>query len=184
MIFGRGNPIIKLSGVEYELFHTGIIPVFKDKHQIENISPINGVRTFIDLWNLAEFKLRMYLWQYDDPGIQYDLIQPMENTEVYFKPHKYQPNGVTLTDFIKDSDGDDLLFHCTQFRPYYLNNINKFDVVEIIIKSTKPAVMEAYDLVFPWTVLFESVDTQLKFYYDGGLVDAELRYTARGKDAY
>lgn len=142
MIFGSGNPIILAADNSFniELKYTGIIPTFRDKTQIENISPINGYRSWIDLWDHVEFKLMVYLFKYSDPSDAFETIQQIEDKDFYFTPHKYDVNG-NLAQYLKDNDGNLLKFHCTKFNPYYLNDYNKFDVIEIEFKSYSPATI-------------------------------------------
>ena len=144
MIFGKGYPVAEIvsSSTEIIMHYAGLIPKFKDKRKIENESPINGYRTWVDLWNHAEFLVRVYLFNHSDPIGFFNILAQMEDETVYFKPHQYRMNGITNLPYLKDADGENVEFKCTDFNPYYLNDINRFDVLEMTFKSNKPVVME------------------------------------------
>jgi hypothetical protein len=152
MIFGKGWPVVRIIPTGYEvpleieIRHAGVLPTFKDKHQLENMSPINGMRTWIDLWDHAEFKVRVYLFEHSKPVRYFNLLASIENKMVWFKPHKYKLDGLTAAPWIKDANFNNVPFKCTEFRPYYLNDFNKFDILEMTFKSSRPVTIAAYDV--------------------------------------
>ncbi len=145
MIFGKGYSVVKATddSFEFEMLYTGIIPDFIDESIIENESPINGERDYLKLWDHMTFKLRVYLFKHDEPGSLYNQISQIRGKEFYFKPHKFQSDGVALANWLKDEDGNDQVFYCSEFKPYYLENVNHFDIIEITLKSKKPSMIES-----------------------------------------
>ena len=146
MIFGKGNPIIKATddSFEFEMLYTGIIPTFRDTTILENISPINGEVDHVYLWNHINFDLIVRLFNHDDPTGYYNQLFQIINKEIYLKPHKFRKDGLSPSMWLKDPAGANLVFYCSKFKPYYLDNINKFDIIDINLQALKPAEIEAY----------------------------------------
>jgi len=119
------------------IFGSGVIPDWNNKTILENTSPFNGVRTFIDLWAHMNFELKFNLDFTSDPVGFYNTVKQIDGVEVYFKPHKYTSAAI-LADYLKDGDGNDLAFYVPIFDPYYLQNINAYDKINVILKSVKP----------------------------------------------
>lgn len=139
MIFGKGNPWIKaVDGTfEFECLYTGLIPDWNEKTIIENMSPFNGERTYIDLWAHMNFDLDFRLFAHSDPVGYYNTVKQIDGVKVYFKPHKYTSAGI-LASYLKDGDGNDLEFFVQRFTPIYLQNINAYDKIFVTLKSLKP----------------------------------------------
>lgn len=143
-IFGKGRPVVELiiNGSVIELPFTSLYPTFVDKRIIENESPLDGTRTWITLFNQAEFSLTVHLHGSDDSESYFNNLRVLEDAEVYFKPHKFTSYG-SLADYIKDKDGLNVAFRCTQFEPFYLNNVHHFDCLNLTFKSSKPVVLNS-----------------------------------------
>ena len=144
MIFGKGFAYVKIvdTDIEFELFYTGIFPESENNKILSNISPITGERDYVDLWNLVDYKLRVYLFRHDSPTDYYNLISRLRDSKFYLKQHKFESDGVTPSAYIKDNDNELMEFKCVKFTPFYLNNINKFDVVDLEIEGVTPGRVE------------------------------------------
>jgi hypothetical protein len=145
MIFGVGYPVVEIinSSVIIELSHGAIFPKFKDKRILENESPINGVRSWVDLWNHAEFEVTVHIHESDDPIGYFNILLAIEDQLVYFKPHKYIADRSSLNGYITDSMGLPVPFKCTNFEPYYLKNVNHFDCLDLTFKSSLPVILDS-----------------------------------------
>jgi len=142
MIFGVGYPVIEIisSSAVIELEFGSILPTFRDKKSLENESPINGVRNWVDLWDHAEFDVTVHLFESDSPVGYYNILSAIEDALVYFKPHKYVDGRASLASYILDATAAKVPFKCTKFEPYYLKGINHFDCLDLTFKSSSPVV--------------------------------------------
>ena len=188
MIFGKSYSYVKIidTDIEFELLYTGIMPSIENNIMVKNESPFTGKRSYLNLWNLVDFKLRVYLFNHDSPTDYYNQISRLRDTQFYFKEHKFESDGVTPAPYIKDEDNNPMEFKCVRFNPYYLNNTNKFDVIDIEIEGTKPGRVEVAFLPTPPPLLhprpprlpvffggrgYEYLSIKAAFLFDNGLIN-------------
>lgn len=143
MIFGTGCPVVRLisTDTDIELKFSSIKPQFIDKRILENESPITGKRSWVTLFNHSEFELTVHLHAHENPIRYFNRLLILEDSEVYFKPNKFHIDGYPM-EFIKGTSGELVPFRCTDFEPFYLDNIHHFDCLTLIFKSIIPVAYE------------------------------------------
>ena len=139
-VVGVGQCYVKAydNSFQFGIPFTAMYPEFNRKTILRNVSPYNGYKTYVTRWNDQSYKLVVKLFDAQNSTAFYAQLQQIELKQVYFKPHKYDSDGVTLADFVKDATGADVLFQCIGFKLLYLNNSALADAVEIILEATKP----------------------------------------------
>ena len=151
MIFGSGVPVIQHyninSGNEFKLKFSTIFPNWQQKEEIEHTSVINGKRYFSNRWTHYEFKIVVNLFLVTGAGEPapcdtienyLDELFKLNSYDVKLRPHNLDLNGNTISTWLQDEDGYDLLFHAKTLKPFYVKNIYKADAMEILLRSVKP----------------------------------------------
>ncbi len=133
MIFGVQAPKI-VNGVTTVLLDYAVMdPKFCVGDVIENVSPLNGDKTFIMKGDYAEFKLEVYLWEYGDAVARKNKfleIYAQRNQLVDFYPHR--EGGP-----IKDSLNNVVKFAIIDMAPFYFENEQSHDAIMLYLKSQK-----------------------------------------------
>ncbi len=125
MIFGSQEPKFIVGITEIILNHAEMQPDFLKPILLEYASPLDGVRNFIYLGDYAQFRIQVNL--FEAIGVTFSQLKVLEKNLCVFFPHK---DG----DAIKDKFGNNALFLISDVKPFYLNNENKFDMVEITFR--------------------------------------------------
>lgn len=128
MIFGVQQPQIKVGGNTIVLDYADLQPDFMTPLIVEYVSPLNGDRNFIYVGDHAQFRVQIKLFETSDPDGLLSQLKGLEKQLAVFYPHKEaQP--------IKDKFGNDALFFIGSVKPFYLENENHFDMIELTFSS-------------------------------------------------
>jgi hypothetical protein len=133
MIFGVQAPKIINGNTTLLLDHTVMDPKFCIGDVIENISPLNGDKTFIMKGDYAEFKLEVYLFEYGSVAnrtAKFNEIYIQRKELVDFYPHR---DGSA----IKNASGSVVKFAIVDMVPFYFENEQTHDAIMLYLKSTK-----------------------------------------------
>lgn len=133
MIFGVQGPKIVNGGTTVLLDHSVMDPKFCVGDVIENVSPLNGDKTFIMKGDYAEFKIEVYLFEYGSTANRVSKfleIYGQRKNLVDFYPHR---DGSP----IKNDAGSVVKFAIVDCVPFYYNNECSHDAIMLYLKSTK-----------------------------------------------
>lgn len=128
MIFGLHQPQIKIGGNTIILDYADLQPDFMTPLFLEYTSPLNGDKNFIYVGDYAGFRVQINLFETIDAETLMTQLKGLEKQLVVFYPHK---DGSA----IKDRFGNDILFFVNTVKPFYLNNENQFDMIELTFSS-------------------------------------------------
>lgn len=133
MILGVEAPKIVNGATTVLLDHAVMDPKFCVGDVIENVSPLNGDKTFIMKGDYAEFKLDIYLFEYGDTAARkakFLEIYGQRKELVDFYPHR---DGGP----IKNEAGAVVKFAIVNMTPFYFENEQSHDAIMLTLKSTK-----------------------------------------------
>lgn len=128
MIFGLEQPQIKIGEEIIVLNFSNMQPDFMTPLFFEYVSPFNGDKNFIYLGDYAQFRIQINLFETASHDALFAQLKGLEEQLVIFYPHK---DGAA----IKDKFGNDILFFVNAVTPFYLNNENEFDMIELTFSS-------------------------------------------------
>lgn len=128
MILGLQKPQIVVGGSTTEFEFAEMQPDFLTPLVVEYVSPLNGDRNFIYVGDYARFRIQINLFQFSDPAAKLDQLKALEKQLCVFYPHQ---DGQS----IKDKFGNSALFFISKVNPFYLDNEDDFDMVEMTFDS-------------------------------------------------
>jgi len=136
MIFGIGYSKLVGTGVPdantVVLGKSILYPNWSDPRLIEHQSVITGKRNWITLGDYASFKVKIYLDKEAAPGTVFNTLMTYSHQLVYFYPHKDGiVDGDGLGKPIKNSAGTQVKFFISKIYPYYLTNLDLYDMVNV-----------------------------------------------------
>ncbi|MEW6039927.1 MAG: hypothetical protein AB1633_00200 [Elusimicrobiota bacterium] len=128
MIWGLEQPQIKNGIDTITLDYAELRPDFMMPIILEYRSPFNGEMNFIYLGDYAHFRVQINLFEITNRSGFFNQLKSLEKQIVVFYPHK---DG----EAIKDRFGNDVIFFVSTVKPFYLENENEFDIMEITFNS-------------------------------------------------
>lgn len=136
MIFGVLNSKFTSGSNEVDLQNSTLNPSFLVQDVLETKGILTGDVYYNTLGDYAEFSVNTNLFKYDNPSEKLIEILAYRNSEVSFYPHKDN-------DAIKDINGDEVKFKIIEVTPFYLTQIDIYEVVRTTFKSTIPVSLFA-----------------------------------------
>jgi hypothetical protein len=116
---------LKYNEVEYNLNYSLESPDYSYP-TIEDFNPINGERFFITVNYYDTFKIRTWLFKYNDPTAKLIEINSLLGKRVLFKPN-------LKSDYIRSTTNDAYVnFYIVSVEPYTLSNKNDYLILRLI----------------------------------------------------
>lgn len=144
MIFGLGSPKFVYNATDYLLDYCTMDPSYISPDVVEHNSIISGHKEFVPKGDYAEFKLYINLFKYSNPRAKFEELYACNHKDVIFFPHR---EGIAIKK-AGTSGVTDCLFFISEMLPHYLENLWKYDLLEITLKA-KDYVDLSNQVVYP-----------------------------------
>lgn len=125
MIFGISHSLFTYGTESVELTSSNMTTDYSIPDEIEHVSIVNGLRSYIDLKDKSEFTVTML--QDVTSGI-FTTIKSYQGKTVNFYPH-------SGSDAIKNTAGNNADFILYSVEPYYLYTPDNYDIIKLNFKS-------------------------------------------------